>query len=419
MFRNAMGSFPIRIVVTMVSTAAVIMAISVAPFAPAGASDAKAPIVIGYITDETGATASTYVNAVQGAQARINAQNAMGGIDGHKLKLVAEDDQGTATGNSTAAHLLVGDGAFGIIEDNSGAYGSSKYLHQLGIPVVGAAVDGPEWGEQPNTNMFAIADLYSTTPFNGYYYTYNTTGPTFKALGVTKLAQVVFNIPSAINAANTIFAQAKAAGVSTCLDALLPSSGNLNPTVLQIKNLGCNGVEVLSVLSTCVTVAADLKQADVKAKLICATSYDQSLLSQPSALAAMQGTYTTSVINTLAKNPPPAVKLMLTRLKNYTSWSGGIPSTNIIYSYVAADAMIQGMEQAGDPPTRPAFISTMRKVSNYTAGGLFTTPILFTHFGTLQQFPQKACGPLLEIKGKDFVPAVNVCGTLTKGSPAS
>jgi hypothetical protein len=50
---------------------------------------------------------------------------------------------------------------------------------------------------------------------------------------------------------------------------------------------------------------------------------------------------------------------------------------------------------------------------------LLTTPILFTHFGSLQQFAQKECGPLLEIKGKNFVPAVNVCGTLAKGSPAS
>jgi hypothetical protein len=32
--------------------------------------------------------------------------------------------------------------------------------------------------------------------------------------------------------------------------------------------------------------------------------------------------------------------------------------------------------------------------------------------------PKKACGPLLEIKGKNFVPAFNVCGTLVKGSKA-
>jgi branched-chain amino acid transport system substrate-binding protein len=405
----------VRLGVAVLSFAGTLTALATAE---ASASTAKAPIIIGYITDETGATSSTYINAVQGAQARIDAQNAAGGVDGRKLELVAEDDQSTPTGNSTAAHLLVSKGAFGIIEDNSGAFGSSRYLNQLGVPVTGVSVDGPEWGEQPNTNMFSIGDLYSTTPFNGYYWTYSSSGAELKALHVTKLAQVVFNISSAINAANTIFAQAKSYGVSECLDALLPSSGNLSPTILQIKKLGCNGVEVLSVLSTCTTVAADLKQAGVNAKLICATSYDQSLLNQPSALAAMQDTYTTASFNVLAKNPPPAVKLMLDRLTKYTSFSGGIPSDNIEYSYEAADAMIDGLELAGPNPTRKEFISKLRNVSNYTVEGLLTTPIIFSHFGTLGMIPKKSCGPLLEIKGKDFVPALNVCGTLVKGSKA-
>jgi branched-chain amino acid transport system substrate-binding protein len=405
----------VRLSVAVLSFAGVLSALSAGP---SSASSAKAPIIIGYITDETGPTSSTYINAVQGAQARIDAQNATGGVDGHKLELVAEDDQSTPTGNSTAAHLLVSKGAFGIIEDNSGAFGSSRYLNQLGVPVVGVSVDGPEWGEQPNTNMFSIGDLYSTTPFDGYYWTYSSSGAELKALHVTKLAQVVFNISSAINAANTIFAQAKSYGVSDCLDALLPSNGNLNPTILQIKKLGCNGVEVLSVLSTCTTVAEDLKQAGVNAKLICATSYDQSLLNQPTALAAMQGTYTTASFNVLAKNPPPAVKLMLDRLKKYTSFAGGIPSDNIEYSYEAADAMINGLELAGPNPSRAAFISKLRNVSNYTVEGLLTTPIIFSHFGTLGMIPKKACGPLLEIKGKNFVPAFNVCGTLVKGSKA-
>jgi branched-chain amino acid transport system substrate-binding protein len=192
----------------------------------------------------------------------------------------------------------------------------------------------------------------------------------------------------------------------------------LNPTVLQMKKLGCNGVEVLSVLSTCTTLAADLKQANVNAKLICATAYDQSLLNQPSALAAMQGTYTTATFNVLAKNPPAPVKLLLDRLKKYTSFSGGIPSNNVEYSYMAADAMINGLKLAGPDPTRKAFITNLRQVSNYTVEGLLSTPIIFSHFGTLGMIPKRACGPLLEIKGKNFVPALNVCGTLVKGSKA-
>ena len=408
---------PIRIAVAVLSMAGVVTALSAGP---ASASSTKAPIIIGVITDETGSASSNYVGAVDGAEARIDAQNAIGGVDGHKLELVSEDGASTPSGNSTAAHLLVSKGAFGIIQDNSEAFGSSAYLHQAGIPVVGAPVDGPEWGEQPNTNMFAIGStLSATTPINGYFYTYTSTGAVLKALHITKLAQVVFNVPSAIDAASSIFAQANGYGVSDCLDALLPSSGDLNPTVLQMKNLGCNGVEVLSVLSTCITLANDLKQADLKIKLVCASSYDQSLLDQPSALAAMQDTYTgTPIFNVVGNDLPPAVKLFLSRLKKYTNFAGGIPGQNVDYTYMSADAMIKGLELAGPNPTRKAFISDMRKVSNYTVEGLVTTPMIFTHFGTLGMFPKKSCGPELELKGKDFDPVVTACGNLVKGAKA-
>jgi branched-chain amino acid transport system substrate-binding protein len=410
---SAIGA--LRIVVAIFSLAGVIAGLSAAP---ASASTGKAPILIGFISDETGPSSSSYINAVEGAQARIDAQNAAGGVNGHKLEIMAADDTGTPTGFSTAAHLLVSKGVFGIISDASVTFGASRYLQQQGMPVVGAAVDGPEWGQQPNSNMFAIADLYSTSPFNGYYYTYTFTQAQLKALHITKLAQIVFNVPAAIDAANTIFQQANAAGISKCLDALVPSSGNLNPTVLQIKNLGCNGVEVLSTLSTCITLATDLKQADLKTKVICSTGYDQTLLDQPTALAAMQGSYTTSALNVLGSDVNSATKLFLSRLKKYTAWAGGIPSENIDYAYESADVMINGLTAAGANPTRKAFISAERKVTNYTVEGMYTTPFIFAHFGTLGMLPKKSCSPLLEIKGKSFVPAYNTCGTLVRGAKA-
>jgi branched-chain amino acid transport system substrate-binding protein len=403
----------VRVAVAVLSLAGVTTGLTIAP---ASATGGKAPIVIGFVSDVSGPSSSSYINAIQGAEARFDAQNAIGGVDGHKLELVSEDDQGTPQGDSTATQVLVNKGVFGIIADSSVTFGSSRFLNQQGIPVIGAAVDGPEWGEQPYTNMFAVADLYSTTPINGYYYTYNSTGATFKELGITKLAQVVFNVPAAITAANTTFAAAKSAGISDCLDSLVPSDGNLNPVVLQIKNLGCNGVDVLSTLSTCITLATDLKQADVKAKLDCATSYDQTLLDQPAALAAMQGTYTGAALNVLSPTPP--IKLFLDRLKKYTTWAGGIPSENIDYAYFSADAFITGLEMAGPNPTRKEFISKLRQDSDFTVGGILTTPLIFSHFGTLGMFPKKACGPILEIEGKNFVPVKTVCGTLVKGAKA-
>jgi branched-chain amino acid transport system substrate-binding protein len=390
---------------------------------PASAGTNKAPIVIGFVTDETGPASSTYTDAFDGAEARIDAQNAVGGVNGHKLELVEEDDQSTPVGNMTATQLLLSKGVFGILEDNSATFGSAHLLEQKGIPVIGPALDGPEWGEQPYTNMFSVTGTVSTTPIHGYYYTYSSTGPELKALGVTKLAQVVFNTPSAINAAATIFSTAKSAGISKCLDSLVPpGNADFSPVVLQMKNLGCNGVEVLSVLSTCVSLAQDIKQANLDVKLICATGYDQNLLSQPTALAAMQGTFTAAGINVLAKHLAPPVKLFLNRLEKYTSFPGGIPNPELDYAYEDADLMINGLEHAGANPNRQTLIKYLRGVSSYTVEGLLPAPGLnFTHFGTLASYPKTECGPILEIVGKSYVPFDHnkqICGKLIKGSAA-
>ncbi len=65
----------------------------------ASAAGSKPPIVIGFITDETGGASSSYIDAQDGAMARIDAQNAAGGVDGRQLQLVVEDDQSTASGS--------------------------------------------------------------------------------------------------------------------------------------------------------------------------------------------------------------------------------------------------------------------------------------------------------------------------------
>jgi len=373
-----------------------------------------APIVIGFITDETGGAASSYIDAQDGAIARIDAQNAAGGVNGHKLQLVIEDDQSTASGNLTAAKDLIQDkAAFGIIDDASFTYGAATYLNANKIPVTGAAIDGPEWGQQPNSNMFSVSGT-TTTPIDGKIYGYNNGEEFFKQEGATKLAQVVYNISSAITAANGIYAAAKPLGISNCLESIIPF-GDVSFTTfaLQMKSLKCNGLEVLGLLTSCIAVANAIRQARLKVVDFCITGYDQSVLNQPSALASMQGVYTMATINVLGNNLNAPTKLFLSRLKKYTTWPGGIPSLNIDYGYEAADLMIDGLQLAGPNPTRGRFISKLRTVSSYTAGGLIPAPgENFTHFGTLAALPKTSCAPFYEVKGHTFVPTKSICGKL-------
>ncbi len=359
-------------------------------------------------------------NDQYGAQAYFAAMNAAGGIDGHKIELVLADSQWSAAGNLTASQNIVENkNAYAVMDLATATFGAAPYLQKKGIPVIGAEVDGPEWGQQPNSNMFSVTGTLGT-PYNGKIYTYNNGEQLFKQLHDNRLAQVVANVPSAITAADSIFAAAKSIGISKCLDAVTPL-GDVNFTTfaLQMKSLKCNAVEVLSTLSTCIAVASALKQAGLtKVADVCATGYDQTVLDQPSALAAMQGVLTGATINVLGNKINAPTKLFLSRLKKYTTLPGGIPSLNIDYAYESASLIVKGLKLAGPTASRKSFISHLRTIKSFTAGGLIAAPgENFTHFGSLASFPKTACGVYYEIKGKSYVPAGKpVCGELVASS---
>jgi branched-chain amino acid transport system substrate-binding protein len=377
------------------------------------------PIKIGFIYSATGGASSSYIDSEYGAQARFDAQNAQGGVNGHPIQIAIADDTSTPQGNLTAAQVLVQQKqVFAVIEDSSLAFGGAKYLSQQKIPVVGAAVDGPEWAQQPNTNMFSV-----TAPVDGAIqgvnYTYTNTGTFLKMLGVTSLAGIGINSPSAIQATDSDLYSANLAGIKTCYkDTSVPFGDvNFTPIALAINSAKCDGVFGLMGIQGNVALSTALKQGGVQAKRLYATSYDQNILSSPSALSASQGDYTEiDPIN--FSNPNAAAQTMLANLKQYTAFKGGIPSLNIAFGYLSADLMIKGLEMAGSPPSRATFISQLRGVATYDAGGLLPSPVTFTNFGTVDMLPTTSCAYFVQIEGSKYIPVPAngkpVCGNRVK-----
>jgi branched-chain amino acid transport system substrate-binding protein len=70
-------------------------------------ASSKAPILIGMVTALTGPGALSGHLKLDGAELAINQINAQGGVDGHKLELVYEDDQTTNPGTVAAFQKLV------------------------------------------------------------------------------------------------------------------------------------------------------------------------------------------------------------------------------------------------------------------------------------------------------------------------
>ena len=108
--------------------------------------------------------ASEFSQAPAGFDARIALQNAEGGVDGHKIEAIVLDDQTSpSTEIVTAVQDAFSKGAIGIVSDSPLFFLAAKYPTKQGVPVTGGFFDGPEWGTQPFTNMFA-ADVGSLEP---------------------------------------------------------------------------------------------------------------------------------------------------------------------------------------------------------------------------------------------------------------
>jgi branched-chain amino acid transport system substrate-binding protein len=375
-------------------------------------------ITIGYITSLTGFADSTFADGAAGAMARIDQQNAAGGVDGRKLKLIVKDDASGLTTNATAAAELTGD-TFGVVDFSPFTFSGAPALQKADEPVTGDEFDGPEWGEQPYTNMFTWGPPVYTT-FGGKFYTWTDIGNFMKSIGVTKLSNLAYGIsPSATQAAKNSAYAAGAAGVANpnCYNDYNVPYGTLDFTsdALAIKQDGCNGLEAPMEDNSDVALSAALQQGgSSNVKQIYYTGYSQDVISNSAANSEFQNAYVVAGIN--FTTPNAATRAMISNLKKYDpSYTGGLPDLGLYGSYISTDLMIKGLELAGKNPTHQSFISALRKVTNYSANGVFPSPVAFTHFATLAMLPKTSCTYIAQLKGKKFVIANGgklVCGKL-------
>lgn len=390
--------------------------------AAAAAKLDKSPIAIGYVSDLTGQASPSWADGQGAAHARIEEQNANGGVNGHPLKLVVADDASTPSGNLLAVQTVVNKGAFGVVDLGGLALGGYRYLQQHGIPVTGGGYDGPEWGNKPNSNMF---DFNPPAEVGGNVYVSTTLLKFFQDRGVTKLAYFVpSNSPSSEALAHATQKVQGQFGIHPCYIDQSQPIGAVNTTsdALEIKSHGCNGLYAISLDSTSLALAQSLKNAGIANQVtqFYVTGYDQSVLT-PTNEAAFDGAFSDNF--PLPFSPPtPAGQHMLSVLKQYdSSFKGGIPDVGIQSSWLATDLMIYGLEKAGANPSRSSFITDLRQVTNYSADGLLVPSDSFTGFGTGTSVPKTGCADYEQLTGDHFTlfEGKRLCGAIVNTGPPS
>ncbi|MBO0729096.1 MAG: ABC transporter substrate-binding protein, partial [Acidimicrobiaceae bacterium] len=350
-------------------------------------------VKVGLITSQTGPGSSEFAHLAQGAQARIDAQNAEGGVNGRKITMFSKDDQTSPTGVMDAANLMIQQPVFAVMGQSPLVFAAARTLHQAGIPVVGGGFDGQEWGQQPYTNMFTYEGAGSTgVGTDPHAPQFTTTAQFIKDQGGTNAAAFGYSIsPSSSNAAKGVAKAAPHVGIKVgLLDTSIPfGTVSVGPLALQMKQKKVDSAVLNMDENTNFAIITAAKQAGVNLKVpLSATGYGQTLLNDPSAVQAAQGGYFVSTCAPVSLHTA-ATQAMQAAFAKYQNFHG-VPDFDWCQGYLGADLMIKGLELAGKNPTRQSFMDGLRTVTNYTANGLLANPANFS----LSQFgksPNTAC----------------------------
>ncbi len=381
--------------------------------APAAAASAT-PITIAYITSVTGEGASEDGTSPGAFKARIALQNAHGGVNGHKLIPLVIDDQTSPSQIATAVQEADSK-ALAIVSQSPLFFLAAKYPQQAGVPVTGSYSDGPEWGEQPYTNMFA-ADVGSLNP---KYPVTTLAGNFMKSRGATTLATYGYGIsPSSSRAAiQTADSFKHAGGKVGVLNTSVPfGSVNFTADALVAKQAHVDALSPEMDNNSNFALAEALKQAGVKLKATAfATGYQPDVINSP-AWSALQGDYFYSLFRPWSL-PDSATKTMQAAMEKYDGYSkSDFPSFSEYEAWLGADLMIKGLQLAGPNPTRPEIIKALRGIKSYNAGGLL--PQSWDYATDFGHDDAKSCSWFMQADKTGFKPVSSTptCGTDIPGT---
>lgn len=356
------------------------LAVLASSSAPTPAFASGSPITIAYITSVTGEGGAEDGTSPAAFEARLDLQNAEGGVNGHKLVPLIIDDQTNPSSIATAVQEADSK-AFAIVSQSPLFFLAAKYPQQAGIPVTGSYSDGPEWGQQPYTNMFA-SDNGSLNPA---YPVTTEAGTIFKKFGATKLGTYGYGIsPSSSRAAiQTGDSFTHAGGKTVVVNTSIPfGSVDFTSIALTAKQDGVNAIAPEMDANSNYALAEALEQAGVKLKTaVYATGYEPDVINSP-AWPSLQGGYFLSLFRPWLI-PNAATEQMQSAMEKYAHFTkSDFPSFSQYEAWAGADLMIKGLELAGPNPTHAAVIKDLRGLKSYNAGGLLPQSFDYaTNFG--------------------------------------
>ncbi len=382
----------------------------------AGAQSSTAPgvsknaIKLGFIWSGTGVAAPNFEDSGDACQARVDAQNAKGGVNGRKIELEKVDDKSSGANLTGAKDLIDNRHVFAVVNNSSFAFLAYRYIQSSGTPLLGGGFDGNYYSQKGNEDIISVGGNGSPPP-TGIIFTNGT--DVAKKLGATKIGSIGYGVsPSSTGVAkDTQKYAAPASGLdpvylNTAVDF---GTTDVGPIVLGLKNAGADAVYLPLDGNTNLAIAQGLRQNGVEMKaVLMASGYGQAMLDSPITKTLDSREVVSQVYKPAELSSDPAVKKFRADLKKYADITG-VPDYGAYTGYIGCDMAITGIELAGKNPTQKGFIDGLHKLGTYKAADLTCAPvdISLENFG---KTPSESCQYFITFKNGKFV-------VMNKGKP--
>ena len=402
--KRAAGSRAHRAVMLAVTAGLVAAALIVGTTGAQAASEpgltAKS-VKLGYIFSGTGAAGSVYQDAGKACEARVDRQNAQGGVNGRKIDLEVIDDATSAANLTATEDLVKNRKVFAVINNSPVAFLSYRSLLEQGVPMIGSGSDGTYYGKKGNENIVSMSGSYGAATDLAY----TTVPKVMKMQGATKTAALSYGSSASSVAASKSLQEyaVPAVGLEPVYTntSLVFGTEDVSAAVLGIKNSGADAAWLPLTEGTNIAVVQGLQQNDVKLKAnVLATGYGQTLLDSP--IASTLGPDTIL----FQQWQPVELKTKTTKqfqadLKKYAGVTG-VPNFGTYSGYIICDLAIKGLEGAGKNPTRQGMIDAMHDLGTFDQAGMACEPVPIG-LDTYGKQPETQCLYFLQVKDGKFV----------------
>ncbi len=329
-------------------------------------------IRLGLVYPDSGIVAGPLSAARSGFHVRLEQANADGGIHGRELVYTWKDDAGDASQNLEAVRELVGpESVFGLVEATVSASGGADYLQKRGIPVTGIPAEA-FWSDPRYRNMFTFAYPFANGP------SVTTFGEFAKAQGVTRAAMIQTDVTSASNdLAAKIISSFAAAGIPIAPGPFVFKPMLTDPVDFG-RRLATAQVDVVaSALGSddLARLVRGMHQAGAPVKVVLSPNgYDTSLIQRYGGTVAGL----TAALNYVPfEIGGPAHQKYLRAMSSFAPELQPPDQELAFITYILTDLFLDGLQRAGDCPTRAEFIDALR-ASTYDGGGLLPAPVDMT-----------------------------------------